>query len=200
MGGVKVKEETAEILRLAKEPSLQSFGVVIAFMACGYGAAVYSEDSSVWQLVYVISGLFVGLACIEDWEYCDFDRTTNQLRQKRYTVYDKIFQLFTTSNDQIVVSGLSDIVGVEVEEQNVRYFGNTYQTVMVYDTGIRIGVTESFIYGNKSDQEAIADKLRTFLKLDAQLGVTDGDSSSSEGEDFEHVDPEELRDDQDQPQ
>lgn len=48
-----------------------------------------------------------------------------------------------------VVSGLSDIVGVEVEEQNVRYFGNTYQTVMVYDTGIRIGVTESFIYGNK---------------------------------------------------
>ena len=51
-----------------------------------------------------------------------------------------------------------------------------------------------------SDQEAIADKIRTFLKLDAQRGVTDGDSSSSEGEDFEHVDPEELRDDQGRPQ
>lgn len=32
MGGVKVKEETAEILRLAKEPSLQSFGVVIGLL------------------------------------------------------------------------------------------------------------------------------------------------------------------------
>lgn len=48
-----------------------------------------------------------------------------------------------------MVTSLSDIIDVEVEEQNVRYFGNTYQTVMVYDTGIRIGVTESFIYGNK---------------------------------------------------
>lgn len=48
-----------------------------------------------------------------------------------------------------MVTSLSDIVDVEVEEQYVRYFGNTYQTVMVYDTGIRIGVTEFFIYGNK---------------------------------------------------
>lgn len=81
MGGVRVREETDEQLKLVKEPSLQSFGIVIglysskmalfsllsdyrylsfnrykecvllnlkiyfiaAFMACGYGAAVYSE-------------------------------------------------------------------------------------------------------------------------------------------------------------
>lgn len=197
MGGVRVREETDEQLKLVKEPSLQSFGIVIAFMACGYGAAVYSEDSSLWKLVYVVSGLFVGLACIEDWEYCDFNRTTNELRQKRYTVYDKILHLFSTKNDQIVVTSLSDILDVEVEEQYVRYFGNTYQTVMVYDTGIRIGVTESFIYGNKSDQEAIADKIRTFLRLGERPGVVNGDTSSSSGdeEDFEHVDPEELKDD-----
>ena len=36
MGGVKVKEETAEILRLAKEPSLQSFGVVIGLLQLMY--------------------------------------------------------------------------------------------------------------------------------------------------------------------
>ncbi|XP_056020127.1 cytochrome b-245 chaperone 1-like isoform X4 [Ostrea edulis] len=149
MGGVKVKEETPDQLKLAKEPSLQSFSIVVAFMACGYGAAAYSEDSSLWMCVYVVSGFFVGLACIEDWEYCEFDKSTNELRQTRYTVYDKLLQLFTTKNDHIVVTSLSDIVDVVVEEQHVRYFGNTYQTVMVYDTGICIGVTESFVYGNK---------------------------------------------------
>ncbi|XP_062567140.1 cytochrome b-245 chaperone 1-like [Saccostrea cucullata] len=196
MGGVKVKEETTSKLKLTKEPSLQSFSVVIAFMACGYGAAIYSEDSSLWRMVYVIGGLFVGLACIEDWEYCEFDLSTNELHQTRYTVYDKILQLLTTKNEHIVVTSLSDIVDVEVEEQYVRYFGNTYQTVIVYDTGIRIGVTESFIYGNKKDQEAIAEKIKTFLKLDQPV-VTE--SSSSGEEDFEHVDPEELTEDQGRP-
>lgn len=48
-----------------------------------------------------------------------------------------------------------------------------------------------------SDQEAIADKIRTFLRLGERPGVVDGDTSSSSGdeEDFEHVDPEELKDD-----
>lgn len=52
-----------------------------------------------------------------------------------------------------------------------------------------------------SDQEAIADKIRTFLKLGERPGVVDGDTSSSSGdeEDFEHVDPEELKDDLEKP-
>lgn len=34
-------------------------------------------------------------------QYCDFNRTTNELCQKRYTVYDKILLLFSQKNDQI---------------------------------------------------------------------------------------------------
>ena len=52
MGGVKVKEETAEILRLAKEPSLQSFGVVIGLLQLMY-MFFFFLFVSFWNTLYI---------------------------------------------------------------------------------------------------------------------------------------------------
>lgn len=50
-----------------------------------------------------------------------------------------------------------------------------------------------------SEQEVIADRIKTFLMVE-RSGLADGDTSSSEEEeeeeDFEHVNPEDLNDDQ----
>lgn len=58
MGGVKVKEETAEILRLAKEPSLQSFGVVIGLLqlcTCTLYSLLFLCEVWIWVLFFCSS-------------------------------------------------------------------------------------------------------------------------------------------------
>lgn len=48
----------------------------------------------------------------------------------------------------IVLSNLHDIVGVRVDEETVRYFGKGHQVVLLFNTGVNFGITETFTYGN----------------------------------------------------
>nr|KAG5704117.1 hypothetical protein BaRGS_009647 [Batillaria attramentaria] len=104
----------------------------------------------------------------------------------------------------IVVMGLDDIVGVRVDEEDVRYFGKSHIVVFILNTGMTVGVTESYTFGSSREHYQVAELLRNFLELDnpAQQGQdTDdylGDGSSSE-DSFEQVDPRDLEPDPDSP-
>lgn len=47
-----------------------------------------------------------------------------------------------------VVVNLDDIVGVRVDEEEVRYFGKSHIVVFILSNGITIGVTESYTFGS----------------------------------------------------
>ena len=47
-----------------------------------------------------------------------------------------------------VVVNLDDIVGVRVDEEDVRYFGKSHIVVFLLNTGMIIGITESYTFGS----------------------------------------------------
>lgn len=140
------------------------------------------------------------ISCLEDWEECELDKTSGEVRLKRCSAWDKIQQILISKKQQIVLSNLHDIVGVRVDEETVRYFGKGHQVVLLFNTGVNFGITETFTYGNSSDHYTIADKIREFLDLENQdrdnildtRNVSDDDNETSSDEDFEHIDPNEI--------
>ena len=43
---------------------------------------------------------------------------------------------------------LDDIVGVRVDEEDVRYFGKSHIVVILLNTGMTMGITESYTFGS----------------------------------------------------
>lgn len=199
---VTVKEETDQKLHLSREPSNTSWALLIGFCAFGVGAAYYGNDHIVWKTVYISLGVLVGISCLEDWEECEFNKETGELRLKRHSAWDLILSPFS-GRDNVIVANLPDVIGVRVAEEKVNYFGNTHQVVLVMSTGMSLGITESFTFGTTKDHYQIADKIRDFLGLDnvkdpLQWDVTNEEPSSSNDEDtaddFEQIDKSELLD------
>lgn len=44
---------------------------------------------------------------------------------------------------------IEDVTGVHVKEETVTYFGKGYQVVLFMNSGIDVGVTDSFIFGRE---------------------------------------------------
>ena len=49
----------------------------------------------------------------------------------------------------LVAADLSELVGVSVREEEVRYAGKGYMVVLLFETGISLGITETAILGDK---------------------------------------------------
>ncbi|XP_071128386.1 cytochrome b-245 chaperone 1-like [Mytilus edulis] len=186
---VKIKEQTDASLHLVKETGLYGYALLTAFTAIGYGAASYSQDSYFWQTVYLTFGVFMGLACMEDYEECVFNKTDKDIRLTKQTVWDRILSVISQRPASVVVFNIEDVTGVHVKEETVTYFGKGYQVVLFMNSGIDVGVTDSFIFGRESSEHTkLADKIKEFLNLyQPPEGLSDHSSSDSGEDGFEHI-------------
>ncbi|XP_041364932.1 cytochrome b-245 chaperone 1-like [Gigantopelta aegis] len=194
MGYVTVKEETPDRLCFSREPNIWSWSLFFGAIAFGFGAAYYGSDYLIWKLIYVVGAVYIGIYCMDDWEICEFDKRSGETRTSSCSLLQKFLQPFLKQHT--VVANLDDIVGIRVEEESVRFFGNGHQVVLLFATGMSIGITETFTFGNSSEHYQVADKIRLFLDLDHrnQSHDTDdylGDGSSSE-DSFEQINPDDI--------
>ncbi|ELT96466.1 hypothetical protein CAPTEDRAFT_220565 [Capitella teleta] len=161
---VTVKEESDDILRLSREPSLRSWAISVGLVALGIGAAFYSADYLIWQLAYVSSALFVAISFMEDWEECCFDKTSGKVISKVESLLGRLVQW--KSGLRSVSGDLSDLVDVKIEAEDIKYGTTAYTVVLKFSSGYSIGVTETATADPKSDHQQVAVKISKFLKLE----------------------------------
>ncbi|GAB5581448.1 cytochrome b-245 chaperone 1 [Prionailurus iriomotensis] len=165
-------------------------------LSIGLAAAYYSGDSLGWKLFYVTGCLFVAVQNLEDWEASSqviifwpvfqeavFNKGTGKVVLKTFSLYKKLLTLFRAGHDQVVVL-LNDIRDVNVEEEKVRYFGKGYVVVLRLVTGFSHPLTQSAIMGHRSDVEAIAKLIATFLelhRLESPVELSQSSDSEADG-------------------
>ena len=47
-----------------------------------------------------------------------------------------------------VVAQISEMRGVSVDSEKVNYFGTTHHVILQFNTGMKLGITETFTFGN----------------------------------------------------
>ncbi|KAG9461183.1 hypothetical protein GDO78_017765, partial [Eleutherodactylus coqui] len=94
-----------------------------------------------------------------------FDKKAEKVTLKTFNLYRKILTFCKGGQEQVVVL-IKEIRDVNVEEEKVRYFGKGYLIVLRLVTGISHPLTQSAVLGGRSDVEAVAKLLTTFLDLE----------------------------------
>ncbi|XP_010159220.1 PREDICTED: uncharacterized protein C17orf62 homolog, partial [Eurypyga helias] len=89
----------------------------------------------------------------------------NELNTCLPTLYRKIVKTLIKAGNMIVAL-LNEIRDVNVEEETVRYFGKGYMVVLRFVTGFSHPLTQSAVLGCRSDVEAVAKLITSFLELD----------------------------------
>ncbi|XP_034881608.1 cytochrome b-245 chaperone 1 isoform X2 [Mirounga angustirostris] len=166
---MRVESRTSSCLHLKRAPGIRSWSLLV--------------DSLGWKLFYVTGCLFVAVQNLEDWEEAVFNKSTGQVVLQTFSLYRKLLTLFRTGHDQVVVL-LNDIRDVNVEEEKVRYFGKGYVVVLRFATGFSHPLTQSAIMGHRSDVEAIAKLIATFLelhRLESPVELSQSSDSEADG-------------------
>ncbi|XP_028912800.1 cytochrome b-245 chaperone 1 [Ornithorhynchus anatinus] len=185
---MQVKTRTNSLLHLKRVPSIRSWSLLVGFSSIGLAAAYYSGDSLGWKLFYVAGCVFVALQNLEDWEEAVFNKNTGKVILKSFNLYKKMLTLSRGDHDHVVM-GLRDVQDVNVEEEKVRYFGKGYMVVLRFSTGFSHPLTQSAIMGHRSDVEAVAQLVTSFLGLHRPASPAD----LSQGSDTEASDLEDPR-------
>ncbi|XP_060573285.1 cytochrome b-245 chaperone 1-like [Ruditapes philippinarum] len=200
-----IKEESDERLHFTRQPSLNSWAILVGFSSVGLGIAYYGNDPFWLKAIYLVLGSLIGISCMDDWEECDFNKSEGEIKLKKISAWDLIF----LRSEDVVVAQLSEVTNVNVKEEKVNYFGTTYQVVLKFSTGMSFGITESFTFGSSKEHYAVAEKIRNFLNIEEDAADNDfldsASSSSMEEEDtadetaddFEHIDQSDLIDETD---
>ncbi|KAK6187957.1 hypothetical protein SNE40_005873 [Patella caerulea] len=193
---VTIKESSKDKFVIVREPGIVAWSLLIGAVTCGLGAAYYGSDYMIWKIMYVGGAVYIGIACLGDWEVCEMNKDSGDIKLKRSSILQKTLPKYFQQHT--VVSNLNEVIGVRVEEQEVKYFGKSHQVVLLFSTGICLGVTDSFTYGSSSDHYLIADKIRKFLDLENKAAfattvndIIDNEDTSSE-DSFEQIDPSEV--------
>ncbi|XP_032175558.1 cytochrome b-245 chaperone 1 isoform X1 [Mustela erminea] len=180
---MQVESRTSSCLHLKRAPGIRSWSLLVGILSIGLAAAYYSGDSLGWKLFYVTGCLFVAVQNLEDWEEAVFNKNTGQVVLKTFSLYRKLLTLLRAGHDQVVVL-LSDIRDVNVEEEKVRYFGKGYVVVLRFATGFSHPLTQSAVMGHRSDVEAIAKLIATFLelhRLESPMELSQSSDSEADG-------------------
>ncbi|OWK15428.1 hypothetical protein Celaphus_00001479 [Cervus elaphus hippelaphus] len=167
----------------SEEGSRHQILVPAGILSIGLAAAYYSGDSLGWKLFYVTGCLFVAVQNLEDWEEAVFNKSTGKVVLKTFSLYRKLLTLCRAGHDQVVVL-LSDIRDVNVEEEKVRYFGKGYVVVLRFATGFSHPLTQSAVMGHRSDVEAVAKLITTFLelhRLESPVELSQSSDSEADG-------------------
>lgn len=161
---MQVQTRSSSCLHLRRAPGVRSWSLLVGILSIGLAAAYYSGDSLGWRLFYVSGCLLVAVQNLEDWEEAIFNKNTGKVILKTFSLYRKLLTLLRAGHDQVVVL-LNDIRDVNVEEEKVRYFGKGYTVVLRFATGFSHPLTQSAVMGHRSDVEAIAKLITSFLEL-----------------------------------
>ncbi|XP_017380222.1 cytochrome b-245 chaperone 1 isoform X2 [Cebus imitator] len=160
---MQVETRTSARLHLKRAPGIRSWSLLV--------------DTLGWKLFYVTGCLFVAVQNLEDWEEAVFDKSTGKVVLKTFSLYKKLLTLFRAGHDQVVVL-LQDVRDVSVEEEKVRYFGKGYVVVLRLATGFSHPLTQSAVMGHRSDVEAVAKLITSFLELHCLESPTEMSQSS----------------------
>ncbi|XP_044600247.1 cytochrome b-245 chaperone 1 isoform X3 [Equus asinus] len=180
---MQVETRTSSCLHLKRAPGIRSWSLLVGILSIGLAAAYYSGDSLGWKLFYVTGCLFVAVQNLEDWEEAIFNKSTGKVVLKTFSLYKKLLTLSRAGHDQVVVL-LNDIRDVNVEEEKVRYFGKGYVVVLRFATGFSHPLTQSAVMGHRSDVEAIAKLITTFLelhRLESPVELSQSSDSEADG-------------------
>ncbi|XP_012590217.1 PREDICTED: uncharacterized protein C17orf62 homolog isoform X1 [Condylura cristata] len=185
---MQVDTRSGAVLHLKRAPGARSWSLLVGILSIGLAAAYYSGDSLGWKLFYVTGCLFVAVQNLEDWEEAVFNKSTGKVTLKTFSLYKKLLTLSRAGHEQVVVM-LNDIRDVSVEEETVRYFGKGHVAVLRSVTGFSHPLTQSAVLGRRSDVDAIARLIESFLELrrpespselsqssDSEAGVPGGQS------------------------
>ncbi|XP_068120293.1 cytochrome b-245 chaperone 1 [Hyperolius riggenbachi] len=178
---MRVESRTGTYLHLKRSPSIRAWSLLVGISSVGLAAAYYSTDSFAWKLFYVAGCLFVAIQNLEEWEEAIFDKREGKAILKTFNLYKRLLTLSKGGQEQVVVL-LSEIRDISVGEEKVRYFGKGYLIVLRLVTGISHPLTQSAVLGGRSDVEAVAKLLTTFLDLDAAGFHSRVEEDSSESE------------------
>lgn len=160
-----IETRTSSLLHLMRSPGIRSWSVFVGIASIGLAAAYYSADSLAWKLFYVAGCFFVAAQNLEQWEEAVFDKKKGTVCLKTFNLYKKILT-FSKGGSEQVVALLHEIRDVNVEEETVRYFGKGYLVVLRFITGFSHPLTQSAVLGCRSDVEAVAKLVTSFLELD----------------------------------
>ncbi|OXB81170.1 UNVERIFIED_CONTAM: hypothetical protein H355_005100 [Colinus virginianus] len=160
-----IETRTSSLLHLTRSPGIRSWSVFVGIASIGLAAAYYSADSLAWKLFYMAGCFFVAAQNLEQWEEAVFDKNKGTVCLKTFSLYKKILT-FSKGGSEQVVALLHEIRDVNVEEETVRYFGKGYLVVLRFITGFSHPLTQSAVLGCRSDVEAVAKLVISFLELD----------------------------------
>ncbi|KFP30558.1 Uncharacterized protein C17orf62 [Colius striatus] len=175
-----VENRTSSHLHLKRSPGIRSWSLFVGVASIGLAAAYYSADSLLWKLFYMAGCFFVAAQNLEQWEEAVFDKKKGTVCLKTFNLYKKILTFSKGGNEQVVAI-LNEIRDVNVEEETVRYFGKGYLVVLRFVTGFSHPLTQSAVLGCRSDVEAVAKLVTSFLELN-RLESQEDLSESSETE------------------
>ncbi|NWY72802.1 CYBC1 protein, partial [Erithacus rubecula] len=176
-----VEKRTNSHLHLKRSPGIRSWSLcVVGGKKAEFVHFLHSSDSLAWKLFYMAGCFFVAAQNLEQWEEAVFDKNKGTVCLKTFNLYKKILTLSKGGNEQ-VVAVLNEIRDVNVEEEPVRYFGKGYLVVLRFVTGFSHPLTQSAVLGCRSDVEAVAKLITTFLELD-RVETPQDFSQSSETE------------------
>ncbi|XP_012590218.1 PREDICTED: uncharacterized protein C17orf62 homolog isoform X2 [Condylura cristata] len=174
---MQVDTRSGAVLHLKRAPGARSWSLLVGILSIGLAAAYYSGGC-----------LFVAVQNLEDWEEAVFNKSTGKVTLKTFSLYKKLLTLSRAGHEQVVVM-LNDIRDVSVEEETVRYFGKGHVAVLRSVTGFSHPLTQSAVLGRRSDVDAIARLIESFLELrrpespselsqssDSEAGVPGGQS------------------------
>ncbi|NXF60114.1 cytochrome b-245 chaperone 1 isoform X1 [Strix aluco] len=172
-----VENRTSSYLHLKRSPGIRSWSLFVGIASIGLAAAYYSADSLAWKLFYMAGCFFVAAQNLEQWEEAVFDKNKGTVCLKTFNLYKKILTFSKGGNEQVVAL-LNEIRDVNVEEETVRYFGKGYLVVLRFVTGFSHPLTQSAVLGCRSDVEAVAKLITSFLELDRVESQQDLSQSS----------------------
>ncbi|NXV31881.1 CYBC1 protein, partial [Rissa tridactyla] len=176
-----VENRTSSYLHLKRSPGIRSWSLFVGKTAkttlnlCIF--FLHCSDSLAWKLFYMAGCFFVAAQNLEQWEEAVFDKNKGTVCLKTFNLYKKILTFSKGGNEQVVAL-LNEIRDVNVEEETVRYFGKGYLVVLRFATGFSHPLTQSAVLGCRSDVEAIAKLITSFLELDRVESQQDLSQSS----------------------
>lgn len=165
MGYMSVEEQSGTLLHLKRSPGIRSWSLLVGIASVGLAAAYYSSDSIWWKLFYVSGCLFVAMQNMEEWEEALFNKSTNKIELKSFSLYALVLTLWRKGDERVVLD-LSQLCDICVQEEKVRYLGKGYVLMLRLAAGFSYPLTQSATLGSRSDVEAIAALLKRFLDLE----------------------------------
>ncbi|NXU84796.1 CYBC1 protein, partial [Xiphorhynchus elegans] len=187
-----VEKRTSSHLHLKRSPGIRSWSLCVgkttAFLSLNKKKLnvcifFHFSDSLAWKLFYMAGCFFVAAQNLEQWEEAVFDKTKGTVCLKTFNLYKKLLTLSKGGNEQVVAL-LQEIRDVNVEEEAVRYCGKGYLVVLRFVTGFSHPLTQSAVLGCRSDVEAVAKLITSFLELHKVESPQDlSQSSETEGSD-----------------